>query len=100
MAKNDKFWEQIEPNDETGCWEWTGYTDQWGYGKYAGQKAHRVSYFIANPDADRALAIDHLCYNRKCVRPTHLEGVSTQENLNRRRGYGKRTKQVQGQDTK
>lgn len=87
--KNAKFFKQVQVNEETGCWEWTGYLDKWGYGKYAGQKAHRVAYFLAHPEASVKLAIDHLCYNRKCVRPTHLEGVSTSENLNRRRGYAK-----------
>lgn len=87
MKKNAKFFEQIYENPENGCWEWTGHTDKDGYGRYAGQKAHRVAYFLAHPEASVRLAIDHLCYNRKCVRPTHLEGVETKENLNRRRGY-------------
>lgn len=87
MKKNAKFFEQIYENPDTGCWDWTGHLDKDGYGRYAGQKAHRVAYFLANPQQSVKLAIDHLCYNRKCVRPTHLEGVETRENLNRRRGY-------------
>lgn len=87
MKKNAKFFEQINEDGPNGCWEWTGHLDNDGYGRYAGQKAHRVSYFLGHPDASVKLAIDHLCHNRKCVRPSHLEGVSVRENLNRRRGY-------------
>lgn len=78
-----KFWGFVIPAD-TGCWEWTGYRDRDGYGictwggKHA--RAHRVAYemLFGYLDADRAL--DHLCKNRSCVRPQHLEPVTWQQN--------------------
>lgn len=75
----------------TGCIEWTGSLYRNGYGQfYPGpnhtpQKllAHRFAYewFVgAIPDG---LDIDHLCRNRKCVNPDHLEPVTRGENVRR-----------------
>lgn len=69
------------------CWEWTGQLDRYGYGafKYQGKKhkAHRWIYeklhFTLEPD----MVVDHLCRNRKCVRPEHLELVTMAENTRR-----------------
>jgi hypothetical protein len=45
---------------------------------------HRLTYelFTGLPIPE-GLQIDHLCRNRACVKPTHLEPVTMQENLNR-----------------
>lgn len=73
----------------SGCWEWCGFRNGKGYGIFHdGErmvKAHRWSWEHANrrpiPDG---LTIDHLCRNRSCVNPEHLEPVTDAEN--RRRG--------------
>ncbi len=67
-----------------GCWEWQGRIDKDGYGRFGRAMAHRVAYKIANPRHNDTLAIDHTCRNRRCCRPSHLEAVTTQENLRRR----------------
>lgn len=54
-----------------------------GYGRFGDQRAHRVSYeweFGPIPDG---LQIDHLCRNRACILPEHLEAVTQQENMRR-----------------
>lgn len=63
-----------------------------GYGKvgkatHHNKLAHRVAYEIANGAIPDGLVLDHLCRNRRCVNPSHLEPVSSLENLRRGIGY-------------
>jgi hypothetical protein len=78
---------------ESGCWEWTGHTNPSGYGhvgvRGATQLTHRVSYeLLAGPIPD-GLQIDHLCRNKPCCNPVHLEPVTAHENNMRRPGVRK-----------
>lgn len=71
----------------TGCWAWSGYVDPGGYGRIRlGERSdysHRVMYeLIVEPIPD-GLDLDHLCRNRACCNPTHLEPVSHRENMRR-----------------
>jgi hypothetical protein len=68
------------------CWNWTGYT-KGGYG-YIGinnsaQLAHRWSYKHHVGDIPDGLVLDHLCRNRSCVNPWHLDPVPLTVNVNR-----------------
>lgn len=69
---------------DDGCWEWTGYVNVRGYGalKYRGKvlAAHRVSYELFVGPIPGGLQLDHLCRNRSCVRPGHLEAVTARVN--------------------
>jgi hypothetical protein len=72
---------------ESGCWEWTRGKLPQGYGvvSIAGRpwRAHRALFeILAGPIPD-GLGLDHLCRNRCCVNPDHLEPVTTRENLMR-----------------
>src|ERR1019366_5456905 len=72
---------------ESGCWTWTGSLDKDGYGKSwqegGSYRAHRASYeFFVGP-IPAGLTIDHLCRNRACVRPDHLEPVTNGVNIMR-----------------
>jgi hypothetical protein len=73
---------------ESGCWTWTGGLDSHGYGNFAlaGKSfgAHRISYLLQVGPIPDGLEIDHLCFNRKCINPEHLEPVTHQENSRRR----------------
>lgn len=79
---------------ESGCWVWPTRIAPSGYGRiyHAGRDylAHRVFYAAANGSAPVGLDIDHLCRNRRCVNPAHLEAVTRKVNLNRGLGTGPR----------
>ena len=80
-----RFWQYAERGD--GCWKWLGRRHSAGYGVISvdGQEclAHRISYELAIGTIPFGLEIDHLCRNRMCVRPDHLEAVSHRENVRR-----------------
>ena len=87
IAPLDRFKVKIKalPND---CWEWTGAINHKGYGlfSYKGHPviAHRFAYEqLIGPISD-GLTLDHLCRNRRCVNPAHLEPITNR--LNCRRG--------------
>jgi hypothetical protein len=71
-----------------GCHEWSGPLWRNGYGKLSREEhgtrlAHRAFYIEALGPIPDGLDLDHLCRNRKCVRPDHLEPVSRAVNLSR-----------------
>lgn len=76
----------MEPN---GCLIWTRYRDSDGYGhvNQGGRRcqAHRVAWETCYDKIPDGLTVDHLCRNRSCVNPTHMELVSREENYRRGR---------------
>lgn len=90
----ERFWAKVSrPSSPDACWEWTGTRGPDGYGQVArGRRseglaaAHRIAYELEVGPIPEGLQLDHLCRNRACVRPDHLEPVTQQENI--RRGQG------------
>jgi hypothetical protein len=82
---DERFWAKVAKGD--GCWEWTGARAPSGYGRftdnYRQRIAHRVAYEITVGPISDDLTIDHLCGNKGCVRPSHLEPVTRGENVRR-----------------
>jgi hypothetical protein len=68
--------------DENGCWVWNHGTSN-GYGKCEGDYAHRVYYRRSIGPIPEGMILDHLCFNRPCVNPNHLEPVSDSANKSR-----------------
>ena len=63
------------------CWNWTRQLTHCGYGRLFGQPAHRLAYMAHVGPIGKGLDIDHLCRNRACVNPSHLEPVTRSVNV-------------------
>lgn len=84
-----KFWKHVEVLPD-GCWEWSGSRNNRGYGqvRLGGRPenggylwlAHRYAYSWLVGIIPSCLEVDHLCRNRACVNPDHMEVVTAQEN--------------------
>src|ERR1039458_3434543 len=82
-----RFWRRVEQTEDE-CWEWLGGLDKDGYGqmtirchgKQVCFRAHRLSLLIHQRPLEMGSQIDHLCRNKRCVRPDHLEVVTSKEN--------------------
>jgi hypothetical protein len=76
----------------SGCWQMTGCHDRDGYAQFhrdkKNSKAHRISYEWYKGKIPDGLTIDHLCKNKGCVNPDHLEAVTIQENGRRHNAAG------------
>jgi hypothetical protein len=71
----------VQPN---GCWQWTAHLSPKGYPRFrVGRKivrAHRFAYETHRGPIPDDKVIDHLCRNRGCVNPDHMEVTTNREN--------------------
>ena len=72
--KEVKFWSKIKIGGD--CWEWTGGTNDMGYGRFYYQgkyyTAGKVAWELAKGPIPKGAAVRHTCKNPLCVRPGHL----------------------------
>lgn len=82
-----RFWAKVNAEDGAACWNWKATVSEWGYGQFylAGKLryAHRVAYEYCIGPVPPGMQVDHLCLNKRCVNPAHLEPVSGAENRRR-----------------
>lgn len=86
----ERFWPKVDKSGgPDACWPWNAGLSPEGYGVFTWVKgksgpAHRFAWMLAHgvpfPDG---LVTDHLCRNRACVNPSHIEAVTQHVNLHR-----------------
>lgn len=90
VPPEDRFHDKYAVNPTTGCWEWTAHINNRGYGtightietgRTVSMYAHRLSYEMHIGPIPVGLVIDHLCSNRRCVNPEHLQAVTHRVNI-------------------
>lgn len=79
-----RFWSKVRKGPD--CWDWLAGQDGDGYGVFtipAGrlERVHRLAYRLLVGPIPAGLTLDHLCRNRACVNPDHLEPVTNRVNV-------------------
>lgn len=91
---DERLWRRIDATvGPAACWPWGGARTAAGYGVLGrGRRgeglayAHRVAYESRRGPIPEGLQIDHLCRNRACCNPAHMEAVTQRVNI--ARGHG------------
>jgi len=82
MKVSERFWAKVEKTP--GCWRWRGQLLRSGYGRFSvGRRSVRAHVFAYEQEygaVPNGLCLDHLCRNKVCVNPQHLEAVTSREN--------------------
>ena len=84
----ERFWAKVDTTGE--CWLWTAGGNANGYGRFCingkMEYAHRVSYTLTHGPINDSLDVDHTCYNKACVNPSHLRAATRKQNTENREG--------------
>lgn len=92
MSLDERFWDKLDQSGgRDACWQWMAGRTTSGYGSFNAPEfgtnlAHRIAYEVLVGPIPVGLTLDHLCRNRACVNPSHLEPVSYRVNILRGEG--------------
>lgn len=84
------FWNRVTVAGPNDCWPYAtlgangyGVASWWEGGIHRSTSAHRRAYEVAVGAIPAGLVVDHLCRNRACCNPAHLEAVTQKVNVER-----------------
>lgn len=83
MTPLERLLSKVIVDDQSGCWNWTAAVSAtYGQFWFDGRQwlAHRASFVLHGQCIPDGMQLDHLCRNRLCVNPAHLEPVTAREN--------------------
>jgi hypothetical protein len=90
----DRFFSKVAIPKDNGvsCWEWCGIITRKGYGRFkygsSDEPAHRTSYEHFYQFIPDGFVVHHLCENKRCVNPLHLEAIMPDTHRKKHRNYG------------
>lgn len=81
------FWANAKIGGDEECWSWLG-TSHKGYGRFQQGQAHRYAYSDKRGPIPDGMMVRHMCGNKACVNPRHLEPGTAKDNMDDRRFLG------------
>lgn len=99
LTQEIRFWGKVDKDGPNGCWLWTGAKFSNGYGCITLDRdeegwhhtttPHRFAYELVVGPVPEGLVLDHLCRNKGCCNPAHVEPVTQKVNVHRAGGAPK-----------
>lgn len=84
LSLEERFWAKVDKSRD--CWLWTAATNgTYGVMGSGNERdyAHRLAVIFDGRGIPKGMQVDHLCRNKLCVRPDHLDIVTPKENFSR-----------------